>query len=268
MANPQLSQGYTRVANEILEALSRFRMSGQDWQLLNCVFRQTYGFQRNEAVITTAAFRRFTGLTETAIHKARARLLKMRVVEVEQKGRMIDGLTYRFNKDYQNWIPLSKKTTLVKKDYPCQKRLQTLAEKSKGVWLKKDTPIIKETLKDTFKERYSRKEAISEIIKDLNTVCGTSYRVSTRKTQSLIKARLEEGFTVQDFKKVHRVKQVEWGQDPKMSTFLRPKTLYSSSNFEGYLNQKPTTSGKQGNAGTTQGRTANPAKGGKYARFN
>jgi len=80
------------------------------------------------------------------------------------------------------------------------------------------------------------KNTLKEIIDDLNAVLGTSYKYTTVKTKELIKARLKEGFTIEDFKKVHRKKFAEWGTDNKMRPFLRPQTLYSNK-FEAYLNQ-------------------------------
>lgn len=47
---------------------------------------------------------------------------------------------------------------------------------------------------------------------------------------------MNEGFGVEDFKKVHRVKNEDWCDDIKMKKFLRPDTLYSPK-FENYLNQ-------------------------------
>jgi len=102
-----------------------------------------------------------------------------------------------------------------------------------------------------------RKEKIKELEKDidieepivpidyktivdyLNTVCKTSYRSSGKKTKDLIQARINEGFTTDDFKKVIDVKAAEW-LNSDMSKFLRPETLFSNK-FEGYLNQKPET---------------------------
>ena len=52
---------------------------------------------------------------------------------------------------------------------------------------------------------------------------------------------MKEGFTIDDFKTVHRKKYDEWGDDDKMVKYLRPETLYSNK-FEGYLNQKETKS--------------------------
>ena len=82
----------------------------------------------------------------------------------------------------------------------------------------------------------SHSTAAHEIIDYLNSKIGTHYRATTRKTQSLIKARMNEGFTVDDFKKVIDNKSTEWGKDSKMSKYLRPETLFGTK-FESYLNQ-------------------------------
>jgi len=82
---------------------------------------------------------------------------------------------------------------------------------------------------------------IKNIIEDINIVLSTKYKVSSKKTKDLIKARLNEGFTLEDFKTVHRKMLRAWGADEKMCKYLRPVTLYGPK-FESYLNMKePTT---------------------------
>jgi uncharacterized phage protein (TIGR02220 family) len=82
---------------------------------------------------------------------------------------------------------------------------------------------------------------IEEIVNDLNSILQTSYRTSSKKTRESIQARLKEGYTIDDFKKVHRTMVRVWGTDSKMVKYLRPETLYSPK-FESYLNMKePTT---------------------------
>lgn len=81
-------------------------------------------------------------------------------------------------------------------------------------------------------------EVIKDIIDYLNMKSNSSYKYSTEKTKSLIKARINDGFTLEDFKKVIDNKADEWlGTD--FEKFLRPETLFSNK-FEGYLNQKTT----------------------------
>lgn len=80
---------------------------------------------------------------------------------------------------------------------------------------------------------------ISEVITYLNSKCSTGYKSSSEKTKKYINARLNEGYTVDDFKKVIDTKAAEW-LNTDMSQYLRPETLFGPK-FEGYLNQRPVT---------------------------
>ena len=75
-----------------------------------------------------------------------------------------------------------------------------------------------------------------EIVNYLNNSAGTNYRASSKKTQQLIRARINEGYTLEDFKVVIEKKTREWINDNKMKAYLRPETLFGTK-FEGYLNQ-------------------------------
>ena len=75
-----------------------------------------------------------------------------------------------------------------------------------------------------------------EIIDYLNHKTGAHYKPSSKANQKLIKARIKEGYTVQDFKTVVDNKAYEWQQSPKMWKYMRPSTLFSASKFDDYLN--------------------------------
>ncbi|MDK6296534.1 conserved phage C-terminal domain-containing protein [Staphylococcus caprae] len=81
-----------------------------------------------------------------------------------------------------------------------------------------------------------------EVINYLNQQTGKQFRSTTKKNQSLIKARVNEGFTLDDFKKVINNMTSQWLNDNKMSKYLRPETLFGTK-FEGYLNQELQPSG-------------------------
>lgn len=76
-----------------------------------------------------------------------------------------------------------------------------------------------------------------EIVDYLNQKAGTRYRATTSSTRKHIKARIDEGFTVEDFKTVIDKKCSEWLGNSKMEQYLRPETLFGTK-FEGYLNAK------------------------------
>lgn len=75
-----------------------------------------------------------------------------------------------------------------------------------------------------------------EIVDYLNLKSGKNFKASSDKTQTKIKARLNEGYSLDDFKTVidNKVLDSQMGQfDEK---YLRPETLFGPK-FEGYLNQ-------------------------------
>ena len=77
---------------------------------------------------------------------------------------------------------------------------------------------------------------VEEIVNHLNDVLNKNYKHTGQKIKSLINARLKEGFTLEDFQKVHIVKFSEWN-GTEMQKYLRPETLYGTK-FESYLNQE------------------------------
>lgn len=83
-----------------------------------------------------------------------------------------------------------------------------------------------------------------DIVLYLNDKSGKNFRYSSRKTKELIQARLNDGFSVDDFKTVIDKKTAEWKDDAKMNQYLRPETLFGSK-FEAYLNQNTATEKKK-----------------------
>ena len=86
-----------------------------------------------------------------------------------------------------------------------------------------------------------------EIIDYLNQETGRNYSHSANKNKDLIKARWNEGFRVDEFKKVID-KKVADAKNPNhffSEAYLRPQTLFSNK-FDGYLNQ-PINNWKGGN---------------------
>ena len=74
------------------------------------------------------------------------------------------------------------------------------------------------------------------IIEYLNQEADTNYKSTSVKTKTLIKARMKEGFTVENFYSVIDKKTAEW-LNTEQEKYLRPETLFGTK-FESYLNQK------------------------------
>lgn len=75
-----------------------------------------------------------------------------------------------------------------------------------------------------------------EAVDYLNEKAGTKYKYNSKNTTKHIKARLNDGYTLEDFKSVIDKKCSEW-LNTDMEKYLCPDTLFCSK-FEKYLNQK------------------------------
>ncbi len=84
-------------------------------------------------------------------------------------------------------------------------------------------------------------ETTKRVIDKLNDLAGTKFRSSSSSTKAKIQARLNEGYTLDDFIVVIENKVADWkGTD--MAKYLRPETLFGNK-FEGYLNQSRKVTG-------------------------
>lgn len=90
--------------------------------------------------------------------------------------------------------------------------------------------------KDKIKNNNILSDSADEIVRYLNEKLGTRYRSNSKDTKKHINARLKEGYTVDDFKRVIDNKVAEW-QGTKMEEYLRPMTLFGTK-FESYLNSR------------------------------
>jgi uncharacterized phage protein (TIGR02220 family) len=86
-----------------------------------------------------------------------------------------------------------------------------------------------------------------EIIHYLNEKTGKKFKVGASSNTKNIVARLNENYTLSDFKKIIDLKTAQWKNTiftngtPGIN-YLRPATLFSAKNFENYLNEKKGTS--------------------------
>jgi phage replication O-like protein O len=96
VASPQLENGHTRIANELLEALVRTRLSPREWRVLLALARETYGWSRKAAAVSTYRIAALTGLQHTQAGRA-LRALKARNIVTNGSG----GLGIQ--KDYAAW---------------------------------------------------------------------------------------------------------------------------------------------------------------------
>lgn len=170
MSSPQKENGYTPIANEILEALARVKMSGTEWQYLICLFRKTYGYQKKEDWITNSQIVQLSGLKKERVSEAKRRLIQRNIV-TENRNKI------SFQKNSELWKELRKNVSFVtEKRNNCYGKTYTQ---------KKKETITKETSKDTLQtnKTLDMQNLIPEVIKAFEVVDPKNKKYYGNKTQ-------------------------------------------------------------------------------------
>ena len=97
MANPQKENGYTAIANELVEAFMRLNLSQHGWRILFCIIRYSYGWNKKTAKLTCTQIARLTGIDVRLIPRTLRILIGKNIV-------IRDRNTFRLQKDYHRWF--------------------------------------------------------------------------------------------------------------------------------------------------------------------
>lgn len=101
MAKPKLDDGFTRIANEILGALSKVNLSAYETSVLLFIFRNTYGWQRKEDLLALGFIARGTAIRRQHICRTLTRLCEKNMIVMRKDNRGFS--LYGFQKDYERW---------------------------------------------------------------------------------------------------------------------------------------------------------------------
>ena len=104
MASQQKENGYTSIANELLEQLYRRRFSASQLKILLLVIRFTYGFNRKTATLSNTFIAAGTGMHEITVSKEVGTLLRDNVLKLYKKPSFHNSRIIGINKDYESWL--------------------------------------------------------------------------------------------------------------------------------------------------------------------
>lgn len=114
MASPQIEDGYTKIANEIMDALCRTRIPGEQRQVLDAIIRKTYGWGKCEDKISLGQIALMTGMKRSNVARSLKSLLSKQIACVIKSDSTNINLL-KFNKNYDDWM-LSKVIPVIKSD--------------------------------------------------------------------------------------------------------------------------------------------------------
>lgn len=150
MANPQCENGYTKIANEIMEKIISSSLNGCEIAVVLYIIRKTYGFNKKEDEISLSQFLKAIPVSKPSICKALNNLQLVNIIKLVKKGKSKNSSNlWLFNKNYDSW-QLVKKSKLVKK--------------KKSTSKENDTQLVKKTLhtKEILQNKYTKENISSE----------------------------------------------------------------------------------------------------------
>lgn len=115
-----------------------------------------------------------------------------------------------------------------------KEEIQEDTKKENDKNIKKEKEIDVNT-KEQLYNKYNKE--INDIIYYLNNETNKKFTTESDFVKDLIVDRLEENYTIDDFKSVIDHKTKEWLNNKEFNKNLRPGTLFSKNNFERYLNE-------------------------------
>ena len=107
MSSPQTENGYTKIANEIMEALARLNIGLGNAQILYAVLRKTYGWQKKQDAISLSQLSELTHMSKRNVIYCLQNLEAKKILNIRRaKGRGHINLinTISFNKNYDKWV--------------------------------------------------------------------------------------------------------------------------------------------------------------------
>lgn len=278
--NPQLEDGFTRIANELLEAISTFGFSQRELSVLLAIIRKTYGYGKKTDDMSAS---QLTALCNVPRQHVTTTLLSLANRNVISKipGRF--GSIIGIQKNHKKWIAQDifkgrlASPELGRVDSPdlgqgCPEagqgderngnsenspddNLETAAQPtllldSHSPMSGHPSPELGHVPNWVFaspdlghtKENQQKKEIhmsgspdVIEILDYLNLKAGRRYR-PVKVNLKFISDRLAESSLI-ECKAVIDAKVAEWLDDPRMSQYLRPETLFGATKFAQYVGQ-------------------------------
>jgi len=102
LADVQLENGYTKIANEILEHLALTKLSPIQYRLIFVIWRYTYGFNRKEHTLSLSFLSKATNYDQRQLQRELTKLEERKIIiQKVQKGR---PRIISFNKNYDEWL--------------------------------------------------------------------------------------------------------------------------------------------------------------------
>ncbi len=104
MASPQTEHGFTKIANELMEAIPRYKFNGTQLRILLVVLRYTYGFQRKSHELSLTFIANNLDTNKQQVKRELDKLIESNVLIEKSAPSFNKTREIQFNKNYNSWL--------------------------------------------------------------------------------------------------------------------------------------------------------------------
>ena len=124
MSNPQLEKGFTRIANELIQALYRVNLNGSEFRIILFIIYQTYGYNKKSRQLSYTYISKGTGIPYGSVRRSIKHLFECGIIN-QKSSNDNSIIELSVDKNYTQWMsknehPLSKNEQS-KMNTPCSK---------------------------------------------------------------------------------------------------------------------------------------------------
>jgi phage replication O-like protein O len=102
LTSPQKENGYTPIANEILEQIAKIKLSPTQYRIIFVIWRYTYGFNRKAHDLSLGFLNKATGCEKRHLQRELKELEEMNIIKQNIKNGRSRAVS--FNKHYDKWV--------------------------------------------------------------------------------------------------------------------------------------------------------------------
>lgn len=154
MANPQIEDGYVKIANELFDALIRLKLPDSQHRILLYIIRRTYGFNQKSAEISLSEISKATDILPRHVSRELKILIEKNIISAEKNKGKKSLLCVQ--KDYSKWADIPEIGYTQNWEYPKQGIPEigkgTTPEIGNSLYPKLGIDTIKDNYKDNIKD--------------------------------------------------------------------------------------------------------------------
>lgn len=128
--SPQLENGYTKLANELLEALISAGLTARQWTVVMAIIRKTYGFNKKADEIGLSQLAAMTGLDKSNLSRT---VRELEAAKVIHRSDGVHAHAFSINKRSKQWGLSNQQPQLSKRQLLSNQQPEGCQNDHKGV---------------------------------------------------------------------------------------------------------------------------------------